>query len=1098
MKKKQNFHEQLVLNKYVLNIFKGKSLSEIKQALDHDHLQGINDTDGHSFYYHALINNLIDENYMSFEEFSKYDINIMNYWNQITRLRNKTENTKLHLKYFQYLSLLFTEIYLNRFFNNHEKLLNDLNNEVESFNEEKSVKEQYCLYNVNELNKVAYWSATGSGKTLLMHINILQYLHYFESKKEKKFPDKIILLTPNEGLSLQHLKEFNESSFEARLFDKNKSVFPGTIEIIDINKLGDKMGEKVVAVDAFEGDNLVLIDEGHRGTSKGDGAWMSRREALSATGFSFEYSATFGQIASKSITFKEAKEDYLKKKSKVIFGKNTVYSKLSEIQKAQVVLSAEEKRKLNLLSLKEIYGKCILFDYSYKFFYEDGYGKESKILNLQNDLNENDRYSYLIGSLLTFYQQLFLWGANALIQTKYMIEKPLMIFVGNKVNDEDSDILDVIKFLKEFLDNPDKTIKILDSLIKNDSLIVDNKGDNPFNNNFIALSNYQGREIYHLIIEKVFNASSKRDLKLMRLRNSKGEISLQVGNNDPFGVINIGDDLKFAKTIEKYTNLSIETDEFNKSLFESINKENSPINFLIGSKKFTEGWSSWRVSSMGLLNMGKTEGSQIIQLFGRGVRLKGEAYSLKRSTPLEQPKGAFLEKLETLNVFGVKANYIAQFREYLKEENILTADDFVEISIPVLKKEKTKDLKVITLKNDYSTDGAKSFRFNIVFSLFNIPEDLKKSTTISKIVIDLYPKVASLYSLSQNKSNSKVREEIIIPKKLIKGLNFEKIYLELLDKKNIHKIYNMRINEEDLRLFLIENSEWYTLYAPKSIIEVNSYKDLLNLEKIVIQMLESFMIKVYRAVKNSYESSNYEIITLKESKGLWIKNYDLIVENTAESPVLLEKINELNDIVSKNNEKMIIEWSSQFIGNTFSSSHLYQPLLYKKMDTSSTSIDLSPRFFGAPSEIKFVEDLEWYIQKSNKLLNKEVYLLRNADSKQKGFGFAQAGNFYPDFLMWIIDKNNGTQWLSFIDPKGIRNLNINSSKFDLAIELKKIQANLNCTDLHLNAFILSITRFEDLINIPDNLTIQDLENKNILFMNDDRYIQKLMEKVEMV
>jgi len=49
---------------------------------------------------------------------------------------------------------------------------------------------------------------------------------------------------------------------------------------------------------------------------------------------------------------------------------------------------------------------------------------------------------------------------------------------------------------------------------------------------------------------------------------------------------------------------------------------------LIGSKKFSEGWSSWRVSSMGLMNVGKSEGSQIIQLFGRGVRLKGYQFSL--------------------------------------------------------------------------------------------------------------------------------------------------------------------------------------------------------------------------------------------------------------------------------------------------------------------------------------------------------------------------------------------------------------------------------------------------------------------------------------
>ena len=38
---------------------------------------------------------------------------------------------------------------------------------------------------------------------------------------------------------------------------------------------------------------------------------------------------------------------------------------------------------------------------------------------------------------------------------------------------------------------------------------------------------------------------------------------------------------------------------------------------------------------MGLMNVGRSEGSEIIQLFGRGVRLKGYRYSLKRSKMLD-------------------------------------------------------------------------------------------------------------------------------------------------------------------------------------------------------------------------------------------------------------------------------------------------------------------------------------------------------------------------------------------------------------------------------------------------------------------------------
>ena len=59
-----------------------------------------------------------------------------------------------------------------------------------------------------QLNKLAYWSATGSGKTLLMHANILQYQHYLDKHDRRHELNRVILLTPNEGLSLQHLREF--------------------------------------------------------------------------------------------------------------------------------------------------------------------------------------------------------------------------------------------------------------------------------------------------------------------------------------------------------------------------------------------------------------------------------------------------------------------------------------------------------------------------------------------------------------------------------------------------------------------------------------------------------------------------------------------------------------------------------------------------------------------------------------------------------------------------------------------------------------------------------------------------------------------------
>jgi len=91
------------------------------------------------------------------------------------------------------------------------------------------------------------------------------------------------------------------------------------------------------------------------------------------------------------------------------------------------------------------------------------------------------------------------------------------------------------------------------------------------------------------------------------------------------------------------------------SLFDGINDPGTKIDVLIGAKKFMEGWNSWRVSNMGLLNIGRKEGAQIIQLFGRGVRLRGKGFSLKRSAAMDGRHPAHIELLETLNIFAVRA-----------------------------------------------------------------------------------------------------------------------------------------------------------------------------------------------------------------------------------------------------------------------------------------------------------------------------------------------------------------------------------------------------------------------------------------------------------
>jgi hypothetical protein len=478
-KSMSSFHEELVLNHWLMSFFQGGSLKALKERLGEDRHEGIAE-DGQTGFFHELPHNLFAMDRISPQDLRRYDLYIVQHWNAITEQRNKLEGVVLNMKYFQYLSLLFTEIYLDWYFNRRQQLLDGLNQAVQSFNSAREPKEHFQDFSADDLNKLAFWNATGSGKTLLLHVNIKQYLHYFQNNHNDVFPDKIILLTPNEGLSRQHLAELKLSGLTGHLFTKNRGdLFKGAIEIIDINKLGDKMGDKTVAVEAFEGNNLVLVDEGHRGTGTADGAWMSRRESLVSSGFAFEYSATFGQAVAKGLTVNKAEADLIKKKAKVLFGTARLNG-FNDEQHSMLLLNSEEKRKARTLATREIYAKSILFDYSYKFFYEDGYGKESLILNLKdNDYSQADTArQYFTACLLSFYQQQYIWNTNRAKLTDFNIEKPLWVFVGNTVSGEDSDILNVLKFLAGFLNDEEKTKQWLEGFLRNMAQLLDANNNN--------------------------------------------------------------------------------------------------------------------------------------------------------------------------------------------------------------------------------------------------------------------------------------------------------------------------------------------------------------------------------------------------------------------------------------------------------------------------------------------------------------------------------------------------------------------------------------------------------------------------------------------
>ncbi|MFC5734010.1 DEAD/DEAH box helicase family protein [Cytobacillus gottheilii] len=279
-------------------------------------LEGYNE-ENNSYFYELIIRKYLKLGFLNKEKLKEYDENIYQYVRHISENRDE-----ISLKYFQYLSILFTEMYLDRFFLDREKFVDDLNKFVQVFNNNNDTF--LTEFDKYSLNKLAYMSATGSGKTLIMHVNILQYKKYINKAKYYDNSirlNKIILLTPNEGLSNQHIEELRLSNIPCNFFEKDTLQDESEVFVIDINKLAEKGKEKTVSVDSFEKNNLVLVDEGHKGLS--GNVWYDFRKRLSEEGFSFEYSATFKQAIK------------------------------------------DEKKKSTAELLVHQYGKSIIFDYSY-------------------------------------------------------------------------------------------------------------------------------------------------------------------------------------------------------------------------------------------------------------------------------------------------------------------------------------------------------------------------------------------------------------------------------------------------------------------------------------------------------------------------------------------------------------------------------------------------------------------------------------------------------------------------------------------------------------------------------------------------------------
>ena len=1057
------FNKKLVLNQWLLSLFNVRCFKDLAEYVRDEDLEGLDENNIHRFY-RALAARHRNHEQLHTDELLSYDQNIVKHTFWLNERRVIRGEKPIVWKYFQYLALLFTEIYLDRYFRDPVALLTALNTQVDVYNADRPIAERVTLFNEGadawpQLNKIALWMATGSGKTLLMHVNILQYQNALVQYRRTRELNRILLLTPNEGLSQQHLREFETAGIWSELFRKDGGgLNPGEgVEILEVTRLREEMGDRTVAIDAFEGNNLVLVDEGHRGASSGEeGTWMRARNALCETGFSFEYSATFGQAVKGSP------------------------------------------------ELTRTYAKSILYDYSYRYFYADGFGKDYQILNLEDETQQDHLDLYLVACLLCFFQQQRLYLEEGDTVRQFNIDKPLWIFVGGRVTatlakKDASDIVEILHFLRRYVADHKRTIGLIERVLNQG--LVTATGRDLFSERFPYLNTCKlsPEQIFSETLASIFNAPGGGNLYVENLQGATGEVALRLGaENAAFGVMNVGDDAKLVRLCGK-EGFDTGEREFAQSLFHEINLPNSTVNLLIGSRKFTEGWNSWRVSTMGLMNIGRGEGAQIIQLFGRGVRLKGLDLSLKRTkrSPLvdDVPTPRHVGVLETLSIFGIHADYLAQFRDFLEEEDLPTNDDRIEFLLPVTNHLGTKKLKTIRLKKTIggvSTETGNAFRELGPISTIVPPEPgtdpIAKYLQKNLIRLNWYPKVQAMRSTGLVDGDAMAAlNETHLTVRHAAFFDLDRIYFDLERFKSERGWFNLNLTRQGIEALLADQS-WYVLEIPEEVLVGNTFDKVRLWEEIAVALLKKYMERYYAFRRNEWELPHleYRYIESDDPNFLGVKDspdagYRILVDRSQEE--VLAKLKELKAIVEKGK---LTSWEFQGLKAISFSKHLYQPLLY--LDRNIVETIPAPLNTG---ERQFIEDLmSFHGGNPGFFENRELYLLRNL-SRGRGIGFFEAGNYHPDFIVWLVSGRQ--QRVIFVDPKGIRNLGPSDPKIRFFETVKMIEQRLGDPAVRLDSFIVSNTSYATMRRLWD-MKKSEMQKRHILFQDEDKdtYVEEML------
>lgn len=797
----------------------------------------------------------------------------------------------------------------------------------------------------NFINRMCFWMATGSGKTLVL-IKLIQILKELMERKEIPSYD-ILFLTHRDDLIKQlkkHVDEFNyanETKIDLRELKeypevkRQRNLFGITVFYYRSDNLNDEQKEKIVDFKNYDNDGkwYVFLDEAHKGDRE-DSKRQQIYSILSRNGFLFNSSATF--IDTRDIVTC-AYDFNLKKYINAGYGKHIGILK-QEIRafREKEDYSDEEKQKIVLKSL-------ILLTYVKKFY--------KKIIKINESFYHKPLLLTLVNSVSTENADLKLFFRELEKIGKGEIEEEVF-------KDASDELWAELKEEPEFIFESDRKIKIDEKIIKD----------------------ITKRDIFY----HIYNSKTNGEIEILRRLSNKKELAFKLKTSDkPFALIKIGDISGWLK--DELVGYEIQERFEDESYFENLNRDDSEINILMGSRSFYEGWDSNRPNVINFINIGVGQDARkfVLQSVGRGVRI--EPLNDKRRRLLELYNAQEIEEdlfnqvkdrvlpMESLFIFGTNREALKTVLEKLELEG--KGEGESQLSLFINKEVKEHKLLVPTYKEaNYS---------------------LMKKRELTSFEIN--------------------EQELEILKKYIEFIKDDRVFL-MRYNSDPEQIKTLKENINNPDRFKDSNKSFKNIDI--LIQRIFNYFSIKPQELEGLKELEE-EIKHYKNIKVYLED-----ISEIQNKIEKVKNYPGKINDLREQYGKISQ-EEYTEKVKNIKSEEDYEKDRRKIKIKYVAHHYYIPLILSETNSTEEKISYVRHIIKTPSEVRFIYDLENYLAKDdNKFKEFDWWMFSKLDESLDEVYIPyynpnenKISNFNPDFIFWLQKGNK--YFIVFVDPKGI-------------------------------------------------------------------------------